>query len=126
MGKKVTLLELIKNKDKYRADKEYTEDVFIERLEGDITIKKPSRALCLEGADLADDINGKSDVHMVYNCCVEPNLKDKELQQAYDCKEPDEIVEKIFTPGEISQISRILFEIAGYSSGVERVKDLKN
>lgn len=128
MGKKITLVELIKNKDKYRADKEYTENVYVERLGGEITIKKPSRSLCLEAIDLATDesLQGKSDVHVVYNCCVEPNLKDKELQLAYGCKEPDEIVEKIFTPGEISQLSKVSFEMAGFGDGVKRTNELKN
>lgn len=126
MVKKLTLTDLMKNKEKYQVIDEATEEVVIERLNATITLKQPERSLCLDTIDLANSEKGKADPFMVYSCCIEPNLKDKELQQAYGCKEPVEIVEKIFKPGEIVQLSEMCLNLAGYGVGVKRVKDLKN
>nr|WP_285842874.1 hypothetical protein [Metabacillus litoralis] len=68
----------------------------------------------------------KADPFMVYNIVVEPNLKDPNLQKEFGCVEPDDIVEKLFESGEISNIAQIGMELAGYKSGVKKVNDLKN
>ena len=39
------------------------------------------------------------DAHLVYECVAEPDLHSKELQDAYGCTYPEEIVEKLFECG---------------------------
>lgn len=130
MAKTLTLDELIKQKEKYEVKQEIRENIILKRNgeEVAITIKKPSRALCLECINMVQDERQqeKADIHMVYNIVVEPNLKDSNLHKAYECVEPIDIVEKIFESGEIAQISGYGMQLAGYGSEVKAVKDIKN
>ena len=59
---------------------------------------------------------------------TEPDLKDKELQKAFECVEPMEIVEKVFSAGEITNIALKCIELAGYgqNSIKEIVENTKN
>ena len=125
--KKLTITDLLKNKEQYKVKSDIKEEVFIERLDSTITIKKPERSLCMEAVQLTKDDNGTTaDIFLVYNVVVEPNLKDKNLLKEFGCVEPTDIVEKIFEAGEIMQISQVALELSGYNSGVKRVKDIKN
>jgi len=126
--KKLTLTDLIKEKEKYQVKKDVKEELFISRLDASITICKPERSLCLESFQMANDNEQsyKADAFIVYNIVVEPNLKDEKLHKEFGCVEPIDIVEKIFEIGEITQIAKAGLELAGYSDGVGKVKDLKN
>jgi hypothetical protein len=126
--KKLTLTDLIKEKEKYQVKKDVTEELYIQRLDASITIRKPERSLCLDTISMSRDKDqaDQADVYMAYNIVVEPDLKDPELQKAYGCVEPTDIVEKIFDPGEIASISQAGLELSGYISSAKRVKDLKN
>ena len=63
----------------------------------------------------------------MYTIIKEPNLKDKELQKAYECTEPTDILEQIFTRGEIADISTFALEEAGFKRGTVKVVEmLKN
>lgn len=126
--KKLTLTDLIKDKEKYELKDDATDELYISRLKASITIRKPERSLCLESIQMAHDenLNEKADPFMIYNTVVEPDLKDSKLHAEFGCVEPMDIVEKIFEPGEILNISQAAFKLAGYQKGVERVADLKN
>lgn len=126
--KKLTLTDLIKEKEKYQVKADTKQDYFLERLGASITIRKPERSLYLESMQMLQDeeLKGKADIFMVYNIVVEPNLKDSELQKAYGCIEPYDIVEKIFEPGEINLIAGAGLGLAGYHSELKKVEDLKN
>lgn len=68
-----------------------------------------------------------SNNYMIYNCCLEPNLKDPELHKAYDVKDPVDIVDKIFLIGEVGTIASHLVEKAGFDMEMITVSDkLKN
>jgi len=68
-----------------------------------------------------------SNKHLIYTCCVEPALNDKELQDAYECNEPIDIVEKLFMIGEITSIAQILVDQAGFNNDYKTVvKKAKN
>lgn len=125
---KLTLTDLIKNKEKYQVKEDVKEELFIERLGASITIQKPDRSLCLESIQMANDPNQaeKADVFMVYNIVVEPNLKDTTLHKEFGCTEPFDIVEKIFEVGEIPTIAGHGMLLAGYQNEMKMVKDLKN
>lgn len=126
--KKLTVTDLMKEKEKYQIKAEVTEELFIERLGASIVIRKPERSLCIESLQMVnnDSLVSKADPYMVYNTVVEPNLKDPQLQKEFECVEPYDIVEKIFETGEISFIAQNAMNLAGYGSNNARVKDLKN
>ncbi|KYG92352.1 hypothetical protein A0U40_05255 [[Bacillus] sp. KCTC 13219] len=128
MTKKLTLTDLIKEKEKYQVKSGTTASLFIDRLGASITISKANRSLCLECVEMANDParEDQADIHMVYNTVIEPDLRDAELHKAYGCVEPSDIVEKIFEPGEIALISAEGMALAGYGDGVRRVEDIKN
>ncbi|WLR52466.1 hypothetical protein LC040_06070 [Bacillus tianshenii] len=125
---KLTLTELIKNKEKYQVKADTKEELFIERLGASITINKPERSLCLEAFQMAnDDVQAEqADAYVVYNIVSEPNLKDSELHKTFGCAEPIDIVEKLFEAGEIARIAQTGLELAGYNKTIKKVKDLKN
>lgn len=126
--KKLTITELIKNKEKITKGKPKTQDLYVDELDAVITIEKPERSLVLESIELAEDENydGNGDEFLVYNIVVDPDLKDPELQKAYECVEPTDIVKKIFDPGTITSIAQEGMKLAGYTSKVTPVDDLKN
>jgi hypothetical protein len=126
--KKLTLTDLIKEKEKYQVKENTTQSLLIDRIGSYITIRKPERSLCLEAFQMAGDENQaeNADIFIAYNIIVEPNLKDPQLQKEYECAEPQDIIEKIFESGEISQIAGAGMELAGYNSNIKKVNDIKN
>lgn len=129
MSKRLTVTDLLKEKEKYEVKQDVTEEVYVERLDANVVIRKPEKSLVSEVFSMAKDEEQSeyADIYMVYSTVIEPNLKDAELQKAFGCKEPMAIVEKLFEPGEISQLSQVALELAGYKNGtVKLVKDLKN
>jgi hypothetical protein len=129
MGKTLTIQELMAQKESLKKKEKRTERLYIESLGAEIVIQEPSRALALEGLEMAQDDmrSDKADPYLVYNCVIEPNLKDPELQKAFGCAEPIDIADIIFLPGEVSAISGNILRLAGYGKGVTKVdKELKN
>jgi len=128
--KKLSVKDLIKEKEKFQVKDNVTKNLVIER--GDenflITIKKPSKSLCVDCMEMLSDTQmGKNaDKEMVYNTVISPDLKDKELQDAFGCAEPIDIVEKIFEVGEIGTVSGHALTLAGYNNGIKIQEDLKN
>lgn len=119
---KLTLAELMKRKEQMLAAKKTKrkQDLYIKSIDSVITIEEPDAALCRDANDLDA---GEADKYMCYQCIVEPNLKDKELQAAYGCADPLDLVDIIFAPGEIPQIAIECMKLAGYMGGVEQVKN---
>ncbi|QMV43743.1 phage tail assembly chaperone [Cohnella cholangitidis] len=128
MSKKLTVAALLERKEQLTNRANVTAEIYIPSLDAEIVIQKPSRALCLEVLAMAQDDSkeDKADLHMAYNCIVEPNLKDPGLQKEFGCVEPYDIVEKLFETGEIGSISGHCLKLAGFSDGVKLVKELKN
>lgn len=122
--KKVTLQDLIAKAEQKKQCKKELRQLYVKSLDGIITIIKPDRKLILEAMDMEDESEG--DKYLVYNCVVEPNLKDKELQQAYNVVSPMDVVDEIFEPGEVASISKELIKLAGYVDSVKLVDDIKN
>ena len=85
-----------------------------------ITIEEPDGALCRDANDMEA---GEGDKYMCYECIKEPDIKSKEVQDAFGCAVPMDIVEIIFAPGEIPQIAIECMKLAGYMGGVEAVKN---
>ena len=127
MAKKLTLKELLAQKEQLKNKKTATVDLYIESMDAEITVKVPSASLILEAQGQGEEDPARADSYLIFNSVIEPDLKDKELQEAYGCIEPLDIVEKIFLPGEISSIAVEIMKSAGYGSNVSRVgKEVKN
>ncbi len=128
MGKKLTIKDLIAQKEKLKKKERRTQDLYVESLDANITIQEPSRDVAIEGMEMAQE--GKSDeadVYIVYHTVIEPNLKDPELQKEFGCVEPTDIVLPLFRSGEIASIAGHALQLAGYGQGVKKVdRDLKN
>lgn len=120
---KITLEDLIKRKEQIEANKKKRTALYIESLNGIITIEKPSLDV-LAKAQGMEPIEG--DKYLVYSCIVDPNLKDKQLQSMYGCIEPYDIVEKVFDELEIPKIAKACMDFAGFKNRVEIVDTVKN
>lgn len=126
---KLTLLQLIKEKEKYEVKQGVKEELYIERLDATIVFEKPDRALAIESLELSQDKDsesGAADIHLIYNSVVEPNLKDPELQKAFECVEPTDVIIKIFEAGEIPAIAQEIMKSAGFGSHIKKVEQVKN
>ena len=103
----ISINELIAKREEINARK--AQKLTIETSIGEVVAKKPTASIMAEALGLESD----NDQYVVYNCIIEPNLKDKELQQAYECVEPMDIVDKVFDVGEVKAISTVLIESVG-------------
>lgn len=134
MTKILSVEELIKHKATLKQDDEKVMEktLFITRLQSEIKLsfnKKDVR-------DFLDVTNTKTctdeqaeaaGLNLIYSIISEPNLKDKDLQKAYECVEPTDIVSAIFTDGEMLDISNFAIKEAGFQRGsISVVEDLKN
>lgn len=123
--KKLTLADIISKKDQIMDGKKKIGNVLIPSLGGYIVVEKPDRELIAD----ANEITGgmESNVHLVYNCIVDPNLKDKETIDAFGVHTPKELVQVLLNDGEISDVADALMKLAGYGdTGIKLVTDLKN
>lgn len=123
---KLTITELLKNKEKYVVKDDVTEELHIKRIDSNIVIKKPDKSLFLDSAEIESNGKMNPDTFMVYHTVVEPNLKDPELQKQFGCIEPTDIVEKIFEMGEITHIALAVTELAGFGDSVKKAEAIKN
>lgn len=103
----VSVNELIAKREELACRKK--QKMTIQTSLGEVVAKKPTTFLLTEAMGLEEN----NDAYLVYNCVIEPNLKDKSLQEAYDCHEPMDIVNKLFDIGEVRAISSILVESVG-------------
>ena len=119
---KLTLAELLRRKEQMLESKKVkkTQDLYIKSIDATITIEEPTGALCRDANDMEP---GEGDKYLCYECIIEPNLKSKEVQDAFDCAVPMDVVDIIFAPGEIPQIAIECMKLAGYMGGVEAVKN---
>lgn len=108
----VSIKELIEQKELVKARKQQKFD--LETSVGTITVKQPTRALAADSIDMED-----SDPYIIVECTVEPNLKDKQLLEAYGCAEPTDIPGKLFKAGEVNAIARKIMECAGYRKDIK-------
>ena len=119
---KLTLAELLKRKEQMIESKKVkkAQDLYVKSIDATITIEEPTGALCRDANDMEA---GEGDKYLSYECIKEPNLKSKEVQDAFGCAVPMDVVDVIFAPGEIPQIAIECMKLAGYMGGVEAVKN---
>ena len=123
--KRLKLEDLINKAGEKKGDK-YVE-IYIKRLDATIKAKEPDNTLILESIDILKENAHESDLHLVYNSIIEPNIKDSTLHNAYNVSRPLEILDEIFSLGEISNIAKTLLKNSGYEdNSVKLVEDIKN
>lgn len=129
--KQLTIKDLLAQKEKLKTDRKKgrQQKLYVESLDAQIVIQEPSRAIALEAMEMLTEHSKTelSELHLVYHCVVEPNLKSEELQAGFGCVEPTDIVSELFRSGEISMIAGEAMRLAGYVKGIEKVdKEIKN
>lgn len=112
----VSVSDLIAKKEKVESGKKALYD--IETSVGVITTKKPTQAIVTEALDLDEG----GDKYLILNMTVEPDLKDPQLQKAYDCVEPTDIVDKLFDAGEIRALGQAILKTAGFTQETLKTK----
>ncbi len=60
-------------------------DLYIKSIDSVITIEEPDGALCRDANDMEA---GEGDKYMCYECIKEPDIKSKEVQDAFGCAVP--------------------------------------
>jgi hypothetical protein len=64
--------------------------------------------------------------NVVYEAVCSIDLKNKDLHTGFKCKaNPIDIVEKIFTPAEITRISDMVSELSGFEGEQDLIKEIK-
>lgn len=123
MSKKLTVQELIAQREKLAEKKSKTESLHVSSMDSDIVVKTPTKALILEAQNMGQEDATRADEYLIYQCVIEPDLKDKKLQEAFDCVEPMDIVGAIFLPGEVASIAEKIMGLGGYSIGGVSIKN---
>ena len=108
----VTIADLIARREEFKNKRKERYD--LETSIGTITIKQPTLKLIDEVLRISD--GRQSDVELIYESVIEPNLKDKDLQQAYGCIAPSDIVPMIFKAGEIGSIATAIMKCTGFGN----------
>ena len=116
---KITLAGLIAKAEQKKAEKSKgkTGEFYVKSLDGTVTLKGVDTGIMADAGKMEND---EGNAYIVYQCCIDPPLKDKELQEAYGCGVPTDIVEKLFEAGEIAALSVEAAKLSGYF--VESVK----
>jgi hypothetical protein len=63
---------------------------------------------------------------LIAACTVKPNFKAEELLNKYQASGPEEVLKRIFLPGELEQLSDVVYDLCGYDTGIEEIDELKN
>lgn len=105
----------------------------------EITVKALSGTLYTELISSATGKNGSIDTSKVYDAhaivvvtgCVEPDLKDKELQSYYKAASPKDLAKILFPGGELVKISEKIGALSGFGKDDESgesldYEDIKN
>lgn len=122
-NKVLTLDDILKRKEFFENRKNEVITLDIETLNCLVKVKKTDITLYNECMSM-DSPEG--DKRLIYECMVEPNLKNTELIEAFDCFTPLDIVEKIFDPLEIYSLTSAIIEVAGYNSVSKVIEETKN
>lgn len=112
----ITVAELIAQREVIRNKRKETYD--LDTSIGTITIRQPSLKL-IEDVMKIESGGRQTDIELIYESVIAPNLKDKDLQKAYGCVAPSDIVPLIFQTGEIGSIASAIMRCAGFGKTIE-------
>nr|DAK26020.1 MAG TPA: YqbN [Caudoviricetes sp.] len=127
--KKLTLSDLIARKEQREAGRIDYRDVKVEALDGALTLKKLplSQVLTMlddqnENASMKENLD--FEVELIYKSC--PMLQNKELQEAYGCQEPYDIVLRVLDDnvGALAELASAVLDFYGMGDSIR--DQLKN
>ena len=127
--KEATLEALLERASQSKNDQIQYKDYESEALEMTLKVKKiPARKFAvlsdgLGGDSLAEEFD--KEVELIYECV--PMFHSKELQDAYECAEPTDVVMKVFDEnvGELERMITFLLDLYGLGEA-QQIEDLKN
>lgn len=121
--KRVTLETLVKKGVEIKNRKLQRAEFNIESLDGNVLVEELPFEVINDALE-----SDQTDEMIIYESVVEPDLKNKELQDALGCSSPDDIVRILFKPGEVAALSQEIVKLSGYGgNSVRKVRDdLKN
>lgn len=127
--KKLTLSDLIARKEQREAGRIDYRDVKVEALDGALTLKKLPLSQVLTMLDDQDENAGMKEsldfeVELIYKSC--PMLQNKELQEAYGCQEPYDIVLRVLDDnvGALAELASAVLDFYGMGDSIR--DQLKN
>lgn len=126
-GVKLTLSDLIAKKAQKEAAQNRTEDVFIEGLQGCITVHNPDKKILYKAIDMMGESTEDTiyaNAFLIYNAVKD--FQSPELLKAYEVKDNVEIVFKLLTLAEISDVATTIMELTGFAKPEQVKKNLKN
>lgn len=104
-----------------------------ERKPVDVKIQELSARRKNELVAMAVDDNGRADMSKAYDAnlkvviagVIEPNLKDKDLQEHFGCKMAVDLAEKLFK-SEVTDIATAIFSLGTVGDGKDDEDEIKN
>lgn len=125
--KVISIAELLQRKDQLKKKSNKTANLYIDSLDSEIVIKAPDRQLAFELISKAQAGDQTADAFAVLQCVIEPNLKDSSLQEGLGVLSPLDVVDALFSPGEVAAISSHILKLSGFGNGVKQVdEEVKN
>ncbi len=121
---KVTLDSMVKRAARRAEIAKIPLTIYIPSLEGNVDFERPSD---LEVKEAVRQINSgelesdEANAMIIYNAC--PLLRSDELQQQLEVKDPVKVVEKIFSPAEIAEISNKIVNHDEVEGEIEVIKN---
>ena len=125
--KKLSLEDLMGRAEQRAGDKKAYKQVYFPTLGGELVFEKIPLTRVLATMDEVDGENMMDSlafqVDLIYQCC--PMLRKPELQAAYDCKEPTDIVCALFEDnmGAISKAAESIMDFYGLADSKDAVKN---
>ncbi|MED5017932.1 hypothetical protein P9847_11525 [Paenibacillus chibensis] len=122
---KLTLKDLIAKKAAKQAARNWSEEVFIDSLEGEITVSHPGEKIMFKTFDMVDGSSSAEDAVYANAFVIYHAVKlfqSQELMDEFDVKDNVDIVRHLLTPVEINELAQLIMERSGFAKG-EQVKE---
>lgn len=125
--KKLALKDLMARAEQRAWEKKVYKQVYINLLDGELTVEKIPLTRVLSMMDGVNSNNMMDNldfqVELIYQCC--PVLREKDLMDAYDCKNPTDIVRALFEDnmGAISKVAEDIMDFYGLAERKDAVKN---
>ena len=125
--KKLALEDLMARAEQRAGDKKAYKQVYFPILGGELVFEKIPLPRVLAMMDRVESDmmieNLDLQVDLIYQCC--PMLRNHALQEAYNCKEPTDIVCAVFEDnlGTITQASEAILDFYGLADNKDAVKN---
>lgn len=123
MSNRITVESLMQRAEQRKNDKVKIKEIYNKMLNGNLVVKRMPLAKIIDLLDKFDEeslkLNDCIELYkeLIYKCC--PVLQDKELQEAFDCAEPYDIVTEVFEDnvGEITAFAEEILAMYGMAEG---------